>query len=248
MTHELSSEMSSCTTPTLSPASGHVGSCEEPQGGLRALRSTIVLPVSWSDYSCDNVENMLLCRISPSCSTLPLKKTHCLKVDRELPWSLYVNHHNVDPSKCGALKSFPKTLNAESLSRLVTKRDGLSIICARQSDVHFVKMVAAKKGNIVAPDGKVAAYVDDDSSTKMVHTADCELICPSTKCESCKTYRANLRSIYNRWSKQRGFDGIDTSNHTNDRYLSQYTREKSQDRWFAKEGVYRRGRSEKTER
>ena len=152
--------------------------------------------------------------------TLPLKKTHCLKVDRVLSWSLYVNHHNVDPSKCGALKSFPKTLNAESLSRLVTKVDGLSIICARQSDVHFVKMVAAKKGKIVAPDGKVAVYVDDYTSTKTVHTADCELICPSTKCESCKTYRANLRSIYNRWSKQRGFDGSDTSSHTNDRYLN----------------------------
>ena len=26
--------------------------------------------------------------------------------------------------------------------------------------------------------------------------------------------------IYNRWSKQRGFDGSDTSSHTNDRYLN----------------------------
>ena len=77
-----------------------------------------------------------------------------------------------------------------------------------------------KKGKIVSPDGKVAAYVDDDSYTKTVRTADCELICPSTKCESCKAYRANLRSIYNRWSKQRGFDGSDTSSHTNDRYLN----------------------------
>ena len=81
-------------------------------------------------------------------------------------------------------------------------------------------MVAAQKGKIVSPDRNIAAYIDDDSHTKTVHTADCELICPSAKCESCKVYRANMRSIYNRWSKQRGFDGSDTSSHTNDRYLN----------------------------
>lgn len=217
VTHEVSSDVSSCCTQAPSPGNGHTGSYE----GLCALRSSIVLPSSWSDHSSEDLENMLLCRISsqPSGSAVPLKITHCLKVDRELSWSLYVNQHHVDPSKCGALTSFPKALNAESLSRLLTKLDGLSI-CAGQSDIHFVKMVAAKKGKILSPNGKIAAYVDDDSYTKTVRTADCELICPSTKCESCKSYRANLRSIYNRWSKQRGFNGSDTSSHTNDRYLN----------------------------
>lgn len=221
VTHELSSEATPLLTSNPSPANGDIGSCEGPESALRALQSSVVLPVSWSDHSSANLENMLLCRISsqPSCSTVPLRITHCLKVDRDLSWSLYVNQHHVDTSKCGALKSFPKTLNAGRLSQLLTKLDGLSV-CAGQSDVHFVKMVAAKKGKIVSPDGKVAAYVDDDSYTKTVRTADCELICPSAKCESCKAYRANLRSIYNRWSKQRGFDGSDTSSHTNDRYLN----------------------------
>ena len=145
--------------------------------------------------------------------------THCLKINRELSWSLFVNKHHVDPSKCGALKSSPRGLTAETLSLLLTKLDGLSI-CAGQPDVHFVKMVAAKKGRIISPDGKIAAYVDDDTCTKTVRTGDCELICPTTKCESCKPYRANLRSMYNRWSKQRAFDGSDTSSHTNDRYLN----------------------------
>ena len=81
-------------------------------------------------------------------------------------------------------------------------------------------MVAAKKGKIISPDRKITAYVDDDTGTKTVRTADCELICLSTKCESCKVYRANLRTMYNRWSKQRNIDGSDTSSHTNDRYLN----------------------------
>ena len=117
------------------------------------------------------------------------------------------------------LWSFPRTLTAETLSLLLTKLDGLSI-CAGQPDAHFVKMVAAKKGKIISPDGKVTAHIDDDTCTKTVCTGDCELICPTTKCESCKPYRANLRSMYNRWSKQRAFDGSDTSSHTNDRYLN----------------------------
>ena len=36
-------------------------------------------------------------------------------------------------------------------------------------------MVAAKKEKVISPEGKVATYVDDDSYTIMVHTADCEV-------------------------------------------------------------------------
>ena len=79
-------------------------------------------------------------------------------------------------------------------------------------------MVAAEKGKIISPDGKVAAYVDD-TCTKAVCKGDCELICPIPKCESCKFYRVNLISTYNRWSKHCAFDGSDTSSHT-DRYLN----------------------------
>lgn len=71
-----------------------------------------------------------------------------------------MNQHHIDPSKCGTLKCFLMTLNSEILSQLLTKLDGLSIRVG-QPDLHFVKIVAAKKGNILSPDGMVAAYVDD---------------------------------------------------------------------------------------
>ena len=64
VTHELSSEMS-CTSfsgPTPSPATTEqAGSSEEAIGELRALRSSVVLPASWSDQSSDDHEYMLLC-------------------------------------------------------------------------------------------------------------------------------------------------------------------------------------------
>ena len=132
----------------------------------------------------------------------------------DLSWS------QVDISRCSALNSFPDTLSSETLSRLLTKLDCLSI-CVGQTDQHFIKMVVAKKGRkIFSRDGKVAAYVDDDTCTSTVRTADCQLISPAIKCQSCQTYRENLRAMYNRWRKCQEFDGSDTSSHKNDRYLN----------------------------
>ena len=71
-------------TPPPRLATEQAGSSEEAESGLRTLRSSVVLPVSWSDQSTDDQENMLLCRIcsQPSCSAVPLMTTHCLKVDK----------------------------------------------------------------------------------------------------------------------------------------------------------------------
>ena len=44
-------------------------------------------------------------------------------------------------------------------------------------DTHLMKMVTAKKGKIVSSNGKVAAYVDNEASSKTVRAANCELLC-----------------------------------------------------------------------
>ena len=200
LSSDVSSEVSSALQ-TPSPATEQTQVQAASNSGLHALHSSIVLPDSWSDQSPDGLENILLCRISNQASsgTMSLRITHCLKISDDLSWSLFVNQHCIDPSKCGALKSFPTKMNSGILSQLLTKWDDL-LICIGQPDAHFVKMVAAKKGKIISPSGKVAAYVYSDTCTKTVRTTECELVCPSAKCESCKAYRSNLKSIYNRWS------------------------------------------------
>ena len=68
-------------------------------------------------------------------------------------------------------------------------------------------MVSAKKGKILSHDGKVSAYVDDntvvklngETYTKTVRTSKCELLCRRAKCSS---YRVNLRSMYASWTKR----------------------------------------------
>ena len=101
-------------------------------------------------------------------------------------------------------------------------------ICSGHTDSHFVDMIAAKKGSITSPDGKIAAFidntivqVDDQIYTSTVRTSGCELLSSSIgQCPSCKLYRGNLRAMYSRWSKQPKHDCSDTSSHVNDRYLN----------------------------
>ena len=194
---------------------------------LLELQSQISLPSNWSSQISKDKNRLLFCRISQQAgpSTAPLKITHCLQINDDLSWSLFVHNHSLDRSKCSALQSFPATIDSEVLSNLFCKIESL-FVCAGHVDIHFVKMVLAKKGKIISPDGKVAAYIDNyavelngERYTNTVHTSNCELLCSSLKCSPCKAYRANLRAIYNRWSK-RSSDGSDTSSHTNDRYLN----------------------------
>lgn len=115
------------------------------------------------------------------------------------------------------LLHFLLTLSPETLTNLLAQLNSLSI-CIGQPDSHFVKMVSAKKGQVVLPDGRIVAYVDEGLT---VHTTQCEFISQCSKCQSCKSYRANMQSMYNRWSKHHACDATcSPSSHTNDRYLN----------------------------
>ena len=76
---------------------------ETVQGGLHALQSSLVLPDAWSDHSPNDLENILLCRISNEAgsSMVPLQITHCLKIEKDMSWSLFVKQHvTLSPNRC----------------------------------------------------------------------------------------------------------------------------------------------------
>ena len=133
---------------------------------------------------------------------------------------------SIRSKKCNAIKSFPEVANPEVITNLLSKIDSLSI-CAGQTDHHFVEMVAAKKGKIISHNGKFSAYIDNCITVTngkilldTVRTSECELLYASKQCVSCKAYRANLRAMHNKWSKHNLSDTLDSSSHTNDRYLT----------------------------
>uniref|UniRef100_A0A1X7VH53 Uncharacterized protein n=1 Tax=Amphimedon queenslandica TaxID=400682 RepID=A0A1X7VH53_AMPQE len=91
-------------------------------------------------------------------------------------------------------------------------------------------MVMAKKGTVLSKDGKVAAFIDDSAVAAVkgttyygtVRTRECEIVLRNFCCDSCKSHRPNLRTLYNRWNKRCADESSnvsDSSSHTHDRYL-----------------------------
>ena len=203
---------------------------------LLQLQSSLYFPnKSWSDQSPDDLNKLLLCKISQhltssTSSSTSLRVTHCLTVSSDLTWVLYSEQHLVDITKSSALSEIPVTLNAKSLQQLINILD-CSNVCVGQPNVHLVKMVKAKKGKVLSKDGKVAAFVDDSAVATVkgttyygtVRTRECEIVSRNFCCDSCKSYRPNLRTMYNRWNKRCADESShvsDSSSHTNDKYLS----------------------------
>ena len=75
---------------------------------------------------------------------------------------------------------------------------------------------------------EVSAYIDNcitvtNGKTLLhtVRTSECELLCASKQCVSCKAYRANLRAMHNKCSEKLNLsDTLASSGHINDRYLT----------------------------
>ena len=173
---------------------------------------------------------MKLCKLNSvaTSSRQPVIITHCLTVNSDLTWVLYVHGNQLCPQTCQSLRKIPSKLDSASLYCLLESIDQLHICCG-QPDVHFVSMLKAKKGKILTSDGKVSAKVDDYSSVYLngvtypvtVRTSTCELLTTYPKCSSCKCYRSNLRAMYSAWSRRRSLDEVsDTSSHSNERYMN----------------------------
>lgn len=183
------------------------------------------------DVSGDlSVDSLKFCKFSSvtSANSQPVVITHCLRINPDLEWVLYVHGNQLDSHMCSALSNFPPNLDLPTLESLLAQIDRLNICCG-QPDSHFVSMVNAKKGKILTGNGKVTARVDHYSNvilngtlySETVRTTSCELLTNFAKCTSCKDYRPNLRAMYSSWSKRRSIEELsDTSSHSNERYLN----------------------------
>lgn len=178
------------------------------------------------DISLQPLPSICLCKVCalPTVSTQSIVNTHCLTVNEDLTWALYVHDHQVRPQICQALQSIPQILMSDSLNNLLQLLDHLHVYCG-QPDSHSISMFNAKMGKVTSSNGIVAATVDQYALNRehyraTVQTGSCELVNISQKCASCKSYQDTLRAMYNCWCKRRTRDLSDTSNHSNERYLN----------------------------
>ena len=208
---------------------------------LRDLYASIKLQSSaWCDQSpCDEPLTCIkLCKLATQSLSpqQPLVVTHCLTVNSTLHWSLFVHNHEIKHNKCTALATVPERLNPNTLARLLNLVDCLGV-CVDQPDEHFIAMAVARKGTFTSHDGATVASLDHyapvslngESFARTVRTTSCELLVHGVKCDSCKTYRATLRTRYNRWCHRRSEQISDTTSHANERYMK--TPEKKSQAW-----------------
>ena len=116
-----------------------------------------------------------------STSKQPVVITHCVIVNTNLQWSLFVHNQLVAPSTCRALECLPSCLTEDSHSRLLHVVDRLHI-CAGHPEKHFIEFALSRKGVFRSQDGSVTALIDDyppvvlNGVTYMqtIRTASCE--------------------------------------------------------------------------
>ena len=214
-----------CNPPTPSP----IVTTEQPAStSLIPDFSKVSVPdgSGWA-YQTANGKHSF-CKLSSlsGSSATPMSVSHTVKVFNDYTWSLHVYSNKVETSTCATLKHFPSHLTSEKLLDVLTTLDRLPV-CAGQPDPHFIELLQARKGKIVSNSGQTVAYLDSSpvelngtTHSQTIRSSNCQLITNLAKCEACKRYRDNLRTMYNRWQKRSTASISSASSHTNDRYLN----------------------------
>ena len=105
--------------------------------------------------------------------------THCLTLNEDLTWALYVLMSS------SALNLPGITITTYHLLQLLDRLH----VCCGQPDSHFISMVNSKKRKIMSSDGKVAASIDHYAPVALngehyratIRTGSCELVSISQK-------------------------------------------------------------------
>ena len=183
-------------------------SVEEPLLTLADLKADTVLPpTGWIYQSPDSEDYVQLIKfqVQSSSSSLPMIR-HCLTVEKDFTWKLFVHGHGVTAAKCSLLAKIPTHLKSDALHVLLCLVDQLRV-CPGHPDQHFQHLTEAKKGKLTNSSGEITAYIDKTASvvlngqsySRTVRSSQCHILTSSIKCPDCVSYRDSIRSMYHRW-------------------------------------------------
>lgn len=157
----------------------------------------------------------------------PIVISHCVEINSDHTWQLFVHGHKVDIPNCMPLRAFDGTIvTADKLNEVLAKISTMNV-CAGHPEKRFLEVCRSRKDQIQNHSGDVVAYRDDycpvllngELYPSTVRSTKCELLVNDVKCEVCKLYRSVLRSMHNRSLKHSSEKNSHISSHTNYRYL-----------------------------
>ena len=178
---------------------------------LLSAQHNLSLPEGWSsnfNSKSDDDATLDIYRIEHNSSSpsQPIIISHCLTINYDLTWILYVHGHKVHKELCKPLESFPDILDSSAINELVKGLDFLNV-CIGNPDTHFIELCGSDTGQIKGRDGNVTAFKDTYCAVRLqkkcykvtLRTTKCELLVnDGAKCDSCNRYRAVLRALYSR--------------------------------------------------
>lgn len=198
------------------------------QESLDSLHSSLSLPQGWIVEL--EQDKLTLCRIqqcsaSTSSRKQPMVISHCLEIEKDMSWTLFVHGHKVDPDNCSAIRACARSGHVD-INQLVVRIDSLNV-CAGHPEGRFSEVTKARKGKFRSVSGDLVAFVDDSCPvvlngevyTSTIRTVKCEILVNGVKCESCKEYRSTLRAICHRHNAHKPNKSGEVSSHVNYRYL-----------------------------
>ena len=191
-------------------SSGLVGVCSNLT--LEDLCASVALPnTTWSSNSTEETFTAFTVRQKDSTTpgeTIPVV-TRSVTVRSDLSWSVVV-HGKCVTHCCCALKSFPNTIeSSDTVQKLLCTLDSLHV-CAGHPDEEYVSLVEARKGKVQCGSSQ-SALIDEYFPvelngrvySKTVRSTGCEMLVHEMKCDACKAYRPNLRSLCSRQKKHK---------------------------------------------
>ena len=153
----------------------------------------------------------------------PLHISHCILIESDRSWKVFVNGHSVDCQRAALLSEIPQHLDLIAALKLLTILDSANV-CHGYPNKGYIDFANSRKGSFRDKEGRVRAYLDSlhpvikkgNVHRYTIRTTECTLLSQSSLCNFCKDYGPVLRVTYHRWLGK----SDEVSKFTNNRYLT----------------------------
>ena len=90
----------------------------------------------------------------------PLSITHCITINPDLTWKVWVHGHEVNKVECAPIQNISDNLNSKAAcsSQLMVALNTANV-CAGHPDLHLCSFIDAKHNNLTCKNGNVVAYL-----------------------------------------------------------------------------------------
>ena len=164
----------------------------------------------WTDKSTK--EYVRLVKLTEqSSSHQPVSITHCITINPDLTWKVWVHGHEVNKVECPPIQNISDHLNSKAALVKLMVALNTANVCPGHPDLHLCSFIEPKHNKLTCKNGNIVAYLDTnccvtlngDTYPQTIRTASCQLLVLGTKCDACVDFRSSLRAMHNRWVKRK---------------------------------------------